>query len=225
MVTGFDGAALNTMLRLQGFADKNGIRIVYCEIDAKLAKSLEKTGVSSGAGGAINFSSRLEAVYWCENQLLEMFPANEAFEGDVDFRDWISGEIGAEIDPVLLSNCFLKRSYSPGQEVYRQGSNADTIDFISSGSVIMKLQDGARHRAIRRATRRTVIGEMGFFRHGQRSVSIFADEALVMYSLTRNKFEELESNHPIVHSKILTFIIRILADRVDMANREISVLR
>ena len=225
MVTGFDGAAMNTMLKLQGFADKNAIQIVYCGIDAKLAKSFEKTGVLSGAGGAMKFSSLLEAVYWCENQLLEKFPPNEASEGGVDFRGWLSGEVGAEIDPVLLSNCFLRRSFSPGQEVYRQGSHADTIDFICSGSVIMKLQDESRHRAIRRATRRTVIGEMGFFRHGQRSVSIFADEPLVMYSLTRKKLEELENNHPIVHSKLLTFIIRVLADRVDMVNREISVLR
>lgn len=224
-VSGYDGAALNTMIKLQGFADKNGIRLVYCGMDNRVTKSLEKSGVLSGNENSLNFPSRLEAVHWCERQLLERFPAPPDTADSIDFKSWMSNEIGVEINDDILSNYFLKLRFKPGEEIYREGSSADTIDFISSGSLIMKLKLGPDDHTIRRSMRRTVVGEMGFFRSAKRSVSIFADEPLIIYSLTRDKFKELEHHSPIVHARILEFIIRVLADRVDMANREISILR
>ena len=224
-VSGYDGAALNTMVKLQGFADKLHFKIVFCGINSATAKSLKKVSLISGNDALVYFTSRLEAVYWCECQLLDSLPAKLASEDYIDFRHWISDELGLEIEADMVLEYFLRREFEAGEEVYRQGADADTIDFIYSGSVIMKLKDGSRFHAIRRATRRTVIGEMGFFRNEQRSVSVFASEPLVMYSITHEKLAELQRCYPHVHCQIQGLIIRVLADRVDMANREISVLR
>lgn len=223
-VTGYDGAALNTMAKLQGFSEANNIRLAYCGIGKQVERSIEKSGVFEGSETPLNFSSRLDAMYWCECQLLEKFPAPLPSADSIEFKVWISDEIGAEIDDDILSNYFLEHRFKQGEEIYRQGSDADTIDFISSGAVIMMFKVGSDERAIRRATCRTIIGEMGFFRNAKRSVSILADEPITMYSITREKLKEMEIHLPELHAQILKFIIRVLADRVDMANREISVL-
>lgn len=78
---------------------------------------------------------------------------------------------------------------------------------------------------MRRSSRQTVIGEMGFFRETARSASVVAETATVLYSLSRANFEGLKHDHPLVHDALLHFVIRILADRLDMASAELTTMR
>jgi SulP family sulfate permease len=72
--------------------------------------------------------------------------------------------------------------------------------------------------------RQTVIGEMGFFRAAPRAVSISADGPATIYTLSRENWERLRSDHPAVHEAFLRFIIRILSDRLELAHKEIAAL-
>ncbi len=63
---------------------------------------------------------------------------------------------------------------------------------------------------------RTIVGEMGFYRNIPRSS--------VVYKLTREAFNRMHAQDPTAAAVLHTLIIRLLSDRLEFANREISAL-
>lgn len=224
LVSGRDSSAANTMRKLQGLAERHGIMICFCGVPEPQERTAKRRELQPSRVSRL-FPNRLEALYWCERRLLETLPAAATGANEADFRLWLSDEIGLDVDEETLSRTFAKRGYQAGEQVYAQGTDADTMDFIARGVAVMRLTTGSLSQTIRRSTRRTVIGEMGFFRGTSRTLSVFADEDLLVYSLTRERLEDLQRRSPALHAAILEYIIRILSDRVEAANREISELR
>jgi SulP family sulfate permease len=70
----------------------------------------------------------------------------------------------------------------------------------------------------------TVVGEMGFFRKQPRAASVVAEEAAVVYVLSRAAYDRLMAVDAPTGTAFLQFVIRALADRVDGSNREIAAL-
>ncbi|PUB10910.1 cyclic nucleotide-binding domain-containing protein [Yoonia sediminilitoris] len=224
-VSGFDSTAVNTLIKLQSLAVQNNIWVVYCGSPKTLEAAIAKAGVLIRNKNAVKFGSLIDGVFWCEQRLLEADPIEKNSTSGTTFTDWISIELGSEVSSSTLKRYFQEKHFACGDQVYTQGTRADTIDFICTGSVSMSLKTQSGPQVIRRATRRTVIGEMGFFRQANRSVSIFAAENLTLYSLSLEAMAEMEKKMPELHARLLTFIVRVLCDRLDMANHEISALR
>ena len=70
----------------------------------------------------------------------------------------------------------------------------------------------------------TIVGEMGFYRRLPRTASIIAEELTVVYRLTRESFDRMQQEDPEAAAAFHKLIIRLLSDRLDFANREISAL-
>ena len=70
----------------------------------------------------------------------------------------------------------------------------------------------------------TVVGEMGFYRNMPRTASVIAEEPTVIYRLTRRGFEKMQAEDPTAAAALHKLIIRLLSDRLEFANREISAL-
>ena len=70
----------------------------------------------------------------------------------------------------------------------------------------------------------TVIGEMGFFREAVRSASVASDGSAILFTLTRANFDRMRSERPDLANALATFIVRVMADRIEDANREIAAL-
>src|SRR5262245_35321356 len=73
--------------------------------------------------------------------------------------------------------------------------------------------------------RRTVVGEMGFYRSARRGASIRIDEPTIIYVLFRNDMERMMHDDPVLAQAFHTFIIRTLAGRLEFANREVASLQ
>ena len=71
----------------------------------------------------------------------------------------------------------------------------------------------------------TVVGEMGLYRTMPRGASVRADVPTAAYRLSRTAMEEMEQHDPALASAFHRFIVRMLAARVDFANREIAGLQ
>jgi SulP family sulfate permease len=70
----------------------------------------------------------------------------------------------------------------------------------------------------------TVVGEMGFYRQVPRTATVIAEEPSVVYRLTRDSFDKMQAQDPTAASVFHKLIIRLLSDRLEFANREISAL-
>jgi len=65
---------------------------------------------------------------------------------------------------------------------------------------------------------------MGFYRGVPRAASVIAEEPTVIYRLTREDFDKMQIEDPPAAAALHKLIIRLLSDRLDFANREISAL-
>jgi SulP family sulfate permease len=65
---------------------------------------------------------------------------------------------------------------------------------------------------------------MGFYRQVPRTASVIAEEPSVVYRMTREAFDRMQAQDPAAASVFHKLIIRLLSDRLEFANREISAL-
>ena len=70
----------------------------------------------------------------------------------------------------------------------------------------------------------TVIGEMGFFRQSSRSATVSTDGPVALYTLTRVNFEKMRRERPDLAIAFDDFIMRVLADRIEFAGRQVASL-
>jgi sulfate permease, SulP family len=65
---------------------------------------------------------------------------------------------------------------------------------------------------------------MGFYRNMPRTADVVAEAPTVVYRLTREAFDRMQEKDPAAAAALHKLIIRLLSDRLDFANREISAL-
>ena len=111
------------------------------------------------------------------------------------------------------------------QVLYRQGEPADTVDLVAAGKLAIDIaQDDGGSLLMRRITTQTVIGEMGFFRWSSRSATVSSDGPVTLYTLTRVNFEKMRRERPDLAIAFDDFIMRVLADRIEFAGRQVASL-
>ena len=70
----------------------------------------------------------------------------------------------------------------------------------------------------------TVVGEMGFYRGVPRTANVIAEGPTVVYRLRQSAFDKMQEQDPGAAAALHKMIIRLLSDRLEFANREISAL-
>ena len=111
------------------------------------------------------------------------------------------------------------------QVLYRSGEPADTLDLVAAGHLAIDVaKDNGESLRVRRIMTHTVVGEMGFFRRSVRSATVSSDGPVVLFTLTRANLERMRRERPDLASAFDDFIMRVLAERIDFANREIAAL-
>ncbi len=224
-VTGIDSSALLSFAKLSAWA-----REAYVDVALAGAAHNLQTQIASvtteGPGPAFRaFRTRGEAIEWCEERLLAAEVGGEPVDDDAAFAAWLARELGEAASAFLVASYLRRREIACDEIVCRQGETSDTIDFIASGSVSVSIRDAdGRSFRVRRLASRTIIGEMGFFRDKARAASVAAAAPTVVYTLTRADYDRLAREEPSLARTLLEFVVRALADRLDLANREVAAL-
>jgi SulP family sulfate permease len=169
------------------------------------------------------FDGRNEAVEWCEDMLLMH---HEVGEGSAhSFETWLETEFGGQADFARIASFMERRELKKDEFLFRQGEPADSIVLQASGCTAITIDDEhGRPIRLRRMMGHTIVGEMGFYRRLPRTASIVAEELTVVYRLTRGSFDRMQQEDPEAAAAFHKLIIRLLSDRLDFANREISAL-
>jgi SulP family sulfate permease len=223
MASGADSSAAVSLAKLRNFCDREGTTIVYCSLSLAHHKAFRLGGVFDGSRHQ-GFADLNLALAWCEDRLLA--EANLAQNtGLAGFEPWLQYQLGALVRAADLV-AYLERKDTDGSEVlYREGEPADTVDLVAAGNLAIEITNSeGQSLRVRRITTHTVVGEMGFFRHAARSATVSSDGPAILFTLTRANFERMRHERPDLASAFDEFILRILADRIEFANRALEGL-
>jgi SulP family sulfate permease len=223
MVSGADTSAILSITKVRDFCLKHKIALVCASPTPSIEAALQRSGCFKNPKSA--FAELNQAIAWCEDQLLGSANVSPA-TGTAGFKNWLKLQLGAQVSlPDLFA--YLEIKSTEGSEViYRQGDPANTMDIVAEGALVI---DVANERGetvrVRRINTHSVVGEMGFFRHAMRSATVSSDGPVKLFTLSRANFERMRKERPDLAYAYDDFIVSIIADRVETANRSIAALR
>jgi SulP family sulfate permease len=224
MVSGADSSAILSFTKLRNLCDRRGVTIVYCSLSPGSRAVFEQQGFFGGKSNHQAFSDLNLALAWCEDLLL----AEKAFDAETGmayFERWLQGQLGPSVIAVDLIAYLERKDIGASQVLYHQGEPAETIDLVADGSLAIDLtKANGENLRVRRIMKHSVVGEMGFIRHSLRSATVSTDGPATLFTVTRENFERLRRERPDLAGAFDNFIMRMLADRVDVANREMVAL-
>lgn len=225
-VLGIDSSAVMSLIKLRYFAEDENFVIAL----SGLAPIVEKTLRTGGFLGPTHdktvrvFADLDAALEWCEDKLLAENVSREETLRSAD--EWMAREIGSQDLFARLVSYLELVEYQPGDVVFAQGDPADCLYLLYSGRVtVIFTPVGGSELRLRSMVRHTVIGEMGLYRTVQRSATVRVDQPSVAYRLSREAMEQMEIDDPGLAYAFHKFVIRLLASRLDFANREVASLQ
>jgi len=222
-VQGLDTSAVLSLIKLRNYCEEHGVVLAFSGLDENMRVGFDRAGFFGSDKPHQAFGSRNEAVEWCEDMLLMVHEVGDA--STHSFESWIQKELGEQFDISRISPYMKLEELKAGEFLFRQGEPSDSIAFQTAGCVAITIQDEhGRPIRLRRMLGHTVVGEMGFFRHVPRAASIIAEGPTVVYRLTREAFDRMQKEDPTAAAALHKLIIRLLSDRLEFANREISAL-
>lgn len=223
MVSGADTSAILSIIKIRDYCLKHNIVFVCASASPSIEAGLQRSGCFKQPKSA--FADLNLAVAWCEDQLLASASVSPT-AGAPGFEGWLKLKLGSQVSlPDLFA--YLEVKSTAGSEViYRQGDPADSMDIVAEGALVVDVaNDRGETVRVRRINTHSVVGEMGFFRRALRSATVSSDGPVKLFTLSRANLERMRHERPDLAYAYDDFIVSILADRVDTANRSITALR
>jgi sulfate permease, SulP family len=213
-VTGVDSSAVVTFLKVVHLAEASGFELVFTGVSEPVRKQLARGGVPEGE--LVRFEPDLDrGLQWCEERLL----ADEAVRpGELD-GDALAG-MPAGLRP------YLERVELPdGAMLIRQDEPPDDVYVVGSGrlSVEMETADGTRMR-LRSVNAGVVVGEVAIYTGAPRTADVVAEIRSVVYRLSGEAIERMESEDPQLAAALHRWLAGILSDRLRDTLREFDAL-
>jgi SulP family sulfate permease len=223
-VQGVDTSAVLSLVKLRNFCDEHDVTLVFSGLNEAMDAGFVSAGFFGSNRPHQRFETRNEAVEWCEDMLLMYHEVGDA--SAFSFERWLHTEFDGLIDFDRIEPFMQREELSDGELLFKQGEPSDSVVFQSSGGTAVTIIDErGRPIRIRRMIGHTVIGEMGFYRHVPRTANVVAEAPTVVYRLTQDAFDKMQEKDPAAAAALHKLIIRLLSDRLEFANREVSALQ
>src|SRR5262249_6333657 len=137
--------------------------------------------------------------------------------------DWLAEVLGSREHAQSLFDRMTPAKRDADSYLCRQGDPTDSLIFIERGpvSVIVEQRNLPAWRA-RVFGAYTLVGEVGFFLNAPRSANLLAAPDAIVWSLSRQAFDEFMQAHATETLALTTYVIRLLSERLTFANRQVA---
>jgi len=108
--------------------------------------------------------------------------------------------------------------------VRAEDRNQSLADFRGGTVAYNSTDSQSGYNSLRAMVAPTILGEMGLYRTQSRAASVRADEPCLAYRLSLETMTRMEDNDPMLAYALHKFVVRVLAVRLEFANREIAGL-
>jgi sulfate permease, SulP family len=219
-VTGIDSSAKHSFTQIKQAAEDLGTRLVLVNLPPDLRRTLSPI-LSDADIIADDLDYALES---CEKEVI----AAHLDQGgrDRSLLEWFSQALGNADDAKQLAENCERLEFREGEIIACQGDPADRMHFILEGriGIIVSLEDGPSTR-VRSLGPHTTIGEMGLITGQARSATIRAEVDSVVYALSFEAYERLRRENRPLSQALLTYVVKVMAERLNFASKTIGVLR
>lgn len=221
LVTGVDSSATHSFTQIKRAADEYGSRLVLVNLTPDLEKAFRAIHfISDDIMVMPNLDHALEA---CENTVIE---AAQSERGEAkSLHEWLAGALGNNEQADFLVEQCIRLEVAPGHIIARQGDPADAMHFILDGRVSILVGSGDKQIRVRSLGSHTTVGEMGLISHLPRSATIRAETPSVLYALSADAYQRIQAEHPALGMALLSYIVKVMSERLTFANRIVGVLQ
>lgn len=228
VVTGVDASATVSLTKLRNHCQKLGAALVFAAIPPDILRALTRDGFLGVKGEPPPFADMNTALAWCEEQVLERagHGLDERAEGLAGFEPWLQEQLGPDVRAADFMAYLERHDVEGAQLLYRQGEPSDEIDLVAAGRLAVDVTDSSTGRTLRARSisTRSVVGEMGFFRGVARSATVSSEGPAIRFTLTRGNYERMRRERPDLAIAFDGFLLRTLADRINVSERMVTAL-
>ncbi len=222
LVTGLDSSAMHSFTQIKQAAEEAGAHLVLVNLSNELGHAFRARGFITNH---ITVSSDLDrALESCEEEVIAAHSVGGGGGGTL--RDWLTEALGNTALAEQLSLLCERLEVDKDEIIAKQGEPARSMHFILEGRVgIIVTMDDGRMIRVRSLGPHTTIGEMGLITRQMRSATIQAEVPSVLYELSADAYERLKQDNSALAQALLTYTVRVMAERLSFASRVIGVLR
>ncbi len=161
-----------------------------------------------------------EAIEWAEDQVIYRYGG---FTSSKETSHLGEQALLADLAPdeiAALAELSTTRRYEAGQRIISAGEPANSLFFLQSGMVSVKLPSGVRLASLGPGME---FGEMAIIEQ-QRSADVWADTPVKCLELPLDRFADYRQLHPQIAMKIMRNLSTLLARRLILANAKVDLL-
>jgi glutaminase len=161
-----------------------------------------------------------EAIEWAEDQVIYRYGG---FTASKETSHLGEQALLAELAPdeiAALAELSTTRRYDAGQRIVCAGEPANSLFFLQSGMVSVKLPSGVRLASLGPGME---FGEMAIIEE-HRSADVWADTPVKCLELPLDSFADYRRVHPQIAMKIMRNLSALLARRLILANAKVDLL-
>jgi glutaminase len=161
-----------------------------------------------------------DAIEWAEDQVIYRYGG---FTAQKETTHLGEQALLAELAPdeiAALAELSTMRRYEAGQRIISAGDPANSLFFLQSGMVSVKLPSGVRLASLGPGME---FGEMAII-EDRRSADVWADTAVKCLELPLDTFADFSQLHPQISVKIMKNLSALLARRLILANAKVDLL-
>jgi glutaminase len=161
-----------------------------------------------------------DAIEWAEDQVIYRYGG---FTISKETAHLGEQALLADLDPAeiaALAELSTTRRYEVGQRIIAAGEPANSLFFLQSGMVSVKLPSGVRLASLGPGME---FGEMAIIEK-HRSADVWADTEVQCLELPLDSFVDYRQLHPQIALKIMKNLSALLARRLILANAKVDLL-
>lgn len=222
-VDALDTSAVNTFSKLVQICDKGGVSMVFTGCASDVEQRLRKLDTGNHPDDHRCFCNRLDdGVAWCEKSIIHDLDTEEQRENVASLLTQLLNDPDAV---QYMAACVQPVPVSAGETLFKQGDPGNSLYMVLGGAVtvVLELPDAP---SLRLRTFRTgaIFGEMALYTGAPRSASAVVDEDGLLGRLDLDAFKRLEQEHPQATGTFHAHVVRMMADRLAQANKQIMAL-
>jgi glutaminase len=161
-----------------------------------------------------------EAIEWAEDQVIFRYGGFTPLKETSNLGEQaLLAELTADEIEALVG-LSTARQYNAGQRILSAGEPANSLFFLQSGMVSVKLPSGVRLASLGPGME---FGEMAILEN-KRSADVWADTRVVCLELPLDTFADYRKLHPQIALQIMRNLSALLARRLILANAKVDLL-
>ncbi len=214
-----DTSLAQTIVKLEGHAANQNVRLVHAGANAEVAQMLSQ--YLPRAAFAPDLDRALESA---ENLVIQQHAATRSPEVTAFVEAVSMFRELTDAEREVIESRMTQQLYPRGEVIVKAGDPSDALLLVLQGTAsvfIHETREGMPDRDIRLAgvRRGATIGEIGFLDGDVRSATVIAQEDVVISSISRAAFDDLSATHPPIVQRLLSNLTVDLATRLRHTTR------